>query len=1129
LRRPVLRLLPYIPVAALVAYTLAVQSDLSQPWAYITAWRLLYLFIALGLAVFYGLLVYRRLASTSPVVRQQSRIILLGSVVAFAPFAFWIIAGLVGVTAPFDPLIYFPPLILFPLSIAYALVRYHLLDVDLILNRALVYAIVVALVVGAYFLAVGVIGALAQNTQALMSNPGLLAVFVLVVAVLLDPLRKRVQLAVDRIFSPARIDMHGVLQAYSHDLIGAADLASIVSLLTAAIGETLKPDPLRVYLVDPRVRSYLLHTPQRETGELPPLLARCPWDSPLARWLSDRHEPWYIQPDRPLPEPIAGESARLEAMGASLVVPLHGRDRLSGWVTLGAKASGQPYTTDELSFVEALADQTTLALERALAYADLQRRVTELNALSQVSQGVNFRVDPDAILELIYAQASRVLDTSNFSIALADFSRNTMRFAFYIEEGERLNPDDEWPLDVGLTGAIVRSGQPIATADYVQECLRRGITPGGQPGRAWMGVPLNAGDQVLGVMNVSSFDPDVTYGEQQLRIFSAIADQAASVLEKVRLFRITEDRARQLAVLNEVSASITSSLDLRTVLNRIMEKAVEILGAEAGSLLLVDESTQELVFEVVLGPAKDRLAGRRLSPGAGIVGAVAQSGRSQIVNDAQRDGRWLPVVGQTERFATRALLTVPMRSRDKVIGVIQVLNKLDGTPFGEDDQTLLESFAGNAAVAVENAKLFNRTDLALAQRVEELSTLQEIDHELNTSLDFNRVMRLTLDWGLRVSGAEAGSIGMIDREQNALLILAGRDYSGAEASGDGKALPLDPSASLRAGLAGKSIDTGLPLLFDEATPDPASTPASPETRSQISVPIRRGNEVVGVLNLESSQPRAFGTVEFESAIRLADHAATAIANARLFEEVKRANDAKSEFVSIVSHELKTPMTSIKGYTDLMIKGAAGSLTDIQRQFLGTVRSNVDRMSDLVSKLLDLSRIETGRLKLNIQPVPMREVIEKTLRDIQGEIEARQQQLDVAVPEDLPMVMGDRAYLIQIMTNLVSNAYKYTPVGGRIAVSAQPKSNGSPSFVLCAVRDSGIGISDEDQAKLFTKFFRSGDPSVREVPGTGLGLSITKSLIEMHGGEIWVESRVGKGSTFAFTVPVAKPSGRPLAA
>jgi signal transduction histidine kinase len=279
-----------------------------------------------------------------------------------------------------------------------------------------------------------------------------------------------------------------------------------------------------------------------------------------------------------------------------------------------------------------------------------------------------------------------------------------------------------------------------------------------------------------------------------------------------------------------------------------------------------------------------------------------------------------------------------------------------------------------------------------------------------------------------------------------------------------------------------------------------------------------------VISLESSRPNAFGVSEFESAVRLSDHAAIAIANARLYGEVKRANDAKSEFVSIVSHELKTPMTSIKGYTDLLIKGAGGPLNELQQQFLNTVRANVERMSTLVGDLLEISRIETGRLKLDLKPVSMSSVIEDTLRTTQRQIEEKQQALDVSVSDNLPQVMGDRARLIQVMTNLISNAYKYTPAGGHIAISVQPKANGSPGFVMCAIKDSGIGISEEDQAKLFTKFFRSGDPAVREVPGTGLGLSITKSLIELQGGQIWVESQLGKGTTFAFTVPVADKAG-----
>ena len=212
--------------------------------------------------------------------------------------------------------------------------------------------------------------------------------------------------------------------------------------------------------------------------------------------------------------------------------------------------------------------------------------------MSRISQAVNFTLDPDDILELIYTQTSHVLDTRNFYIALIDEKRGMMRFAFYIEGNERLYPDDEWPIDTGLSGEIMRRGQPIVTDDYVKECEQRGLKPGGKPGRAWMGVPLNGGNLPMGMMAVSDFRPEITYTPEQLQIFAAIADQAASVLYKGRLYRETDERARQLAVLNEVGSSITCTLDLRTVLNTIVAKSIELLDAEAGSLLLRRRTAQ---------------------------------------------------------------------------------------------------------------------------------------------------------------------------------------------------------------------------------------------------------------------------------------------------------------------------------------------------------------------------------------------------------------------------------------------------------------------------------------------------------------------------------------------------------
>ena len=252
-------------------------------------------------------------------------------------------------------------------------------------------------------------------------------------------------------------------------------------------------------------------------------------------------------------------------------------------------------------------------------------------------------------------------------------------------------------------------------------------------------------------------------------------------------------------------------------------------------------------------------------------------------------------------------------------------------------------------------------------------------------------------------------------------------------------------------------------------------------------------------------------------LRLADHAAIAIENARLFGEVRRANDAKTEFVSFVSHELKQPMTSMRGYTDLLAKGAAGDLTDMQHSFLETIRSNVDRMNLLVTSLLDVSRIESGRIRINLQDVSVEQALEEALRTIRGQIEDKQQPLVVEVVPSLPLVRADRERLMQILTNLVSNAHKYTPEGGQITVRAQ----GQNGFVVCSVSDTGVGMSSKDQDRLFTKYFRSEDPSVRSKPGTGLGLVITKSLVELQGGEIWVESELNEGSTFAFTIPIAQ--------
>jgi PAS domain S-box-containing protein len=226
---------------------------------------------------------------------------------------------------------------------------------------------------------------------------------------------------------------------------------------------------------------------------------------------------------------------------------------------------------------------------------------------------------------------------------------------------------------------------------------------------------------------------------------------------------------------------------------------------------------------------------------------------------------------------------------------------------------------------------------------------------------------------------------------------------------------------------------------------------------------------------------------------------------------------KNDFVSIVSHELRTPLTSIKGYLDLLVMGAAGTFSKQQSSFLEIARDNAERLHVLVSDLLEMSRIESGKIELDVQVVSLPEIVNRVTSSLQKEFDDRGLTLRVDVPPNLPEVFGDPGRIAQMITNLLSNAYKYTSIGGAV-VRARVVSNA----IQVDVADTGVGISEEDQEKLFTRFFRAEDTAVRRQTGTGLGLNITKSLVDMHGGEIWVESEVNKGSTFSFTLPL--PAG-----
>jgi signal transduction histidine kinase len=950
---PWLRFVPYGPALLIGLYA---NTTLYTPRGYFVPWRWCFAFAGFGAMSFVALLLHTRVQTTSPIVRQQARIIILGSIVAFLPITAWTISNLLGAQIALSPAVFvlvFFPLALFPASITYAILRYRLLNLDLVLSRSLVYLGLTLLVTGAYFATVSLVGWLFQ-TSATADDPVLLTLFVLALLFFLGPVRDRLQGIVDKAFLREEADYRLLLQDYGRELTSAPlKTERILAMFLERCEAALHPERATVFLRNPALNLYTLcdqiGTPLptgtrihfNPNDELPHRLAAHPESSQAGEVL-------HLSFEGDAPPPIVlppEEMGRLTILGAELVVPLSGTEHLIGWITLSAKRSGEPYRENDVIFLTTLANQTAIALENA------------------------------------------------------------------------------------------------------------------------------------------------------------------------QLLEASERRAHQLAILNEISRIVTQTLDPDTVLQLIMEKSLELLNAEAGSLLLVDDDRQTLTFEVVLGSASEQLRGAQVPVGSSIAGTVAKDMQPLIVNDAQADPRWNVSFDQSTEFITHNLICVPMVSHNQLVGVIEVLNKRNPESFSEEDAELLSSFAAQAAIAIENARLFTLTDQALAERVQELHTMQLIDRQLNSSLDFARVMDLTLEHAMDAVAASIGVVGVMDEAGTGLYLVAQRGVAAEYAC------YRDEPWSIERGIIGRVARAGQPAVVGDVREDSDFEPVVAQTHSQIAVPILYQGQVRAVISLESLHPDAFSEDDLAFVTRLADHAAIAIENARLYQQAQAANQAKTEFMSVASHELKIPMTSIKGYAKLLTLGTGGDLNDNQRKFLDIISANVDRMDRLVADLLDVSRIEAGRLRLEMGPVDLCEVIETVIQSVKAQIEAKQLSLKVEIPASLPPIWGDRGRLIQILTNLVSNAYKYTPNDGEIHITVDGQADSSsPDRLTVSVRDTGLGISPEDQQKLFTKFFRADDPRVRDVPGTGLGLSITKSLVEMHKGEIWFESAPDQGTIFTFTLP-----------
>ncbi|MBN2389323.1 MAG: GAF domain-containing sensor histidine kinase [Anaerolineae bacterium] len=554
-----------------------------------------------------------------------------------------------------------------------------------------------------------------------------------------------------------------------------------------------------------------------------------------------------------------------------------------------------------------------------------------------------------------------------------------------------------------------------------------------------------------------------------------------TIIRQIRMDMMLEKSA-QLSMLYEVSRSINASLDWRQTLQAVLDAFIQITTAERGMVLLLDADGEPQV-EMTQSASHMLFTDDDIRFSHSIVRQALKKKSPILTTNAQIDPRF-ESSESIIAYGLRATLCVPLIHQGETLGAIYLDNRARTDVFTEEDMTSLTAFAHNAAVALYNAQEHQRTDQALAEKMRELTILQEMMRDLNASLHFNRVMERSTAWAIAASGAEAGVIGLIAEEGVRWLT---------------KVSTINPNNLL----ATRCIATREPIVEEH----------------YLALPLLRDTRPIGVLYLVS-EGRPFRKNKLDLVTRVADNIAIAVENARLYEALRQANLTKSEFVSTMAHELRTPMACILGYSDILKTGMAGALTTQQQEFVENIAQSINRIISVVDDLSAISEIEAGRLRLNLRAVDFNATLDEVMRELQKNAETKHLRYTRESWDGLPLAYADHERLRQILKILLQNAIHYTPEAGAITVKAW-LSTDEPDFIRCAVIDTGIGISPENQIRLFTKFFRVVDPA-KEQSGTGLGLAIAKNLVEMHGGRIWLESTSGKGSSFFFTIPIAMP-------